>query len=62
VHRVWSQTRLRMRVVPGAYSAPLQAYAITQQQNAAGVWGVPRCSFFYPQDWGPATVLAVKMS
>jgi hypothetical protein len=34
--------------LPGACNAPLQAGAVTMQQNAAGVWGVPRFSYFSP--------------
>jgi hypothetical protein len=37
--------------VLGALHAPLQGYAITMQQNAAGVWGVPR-SFIPPKNGG----------
>jgi hypothetical protein len=31
---------------------PLQAYAVTVQQNAAGVRGVPEILLSVPQEWG----------
>ena len=33
-------------------NAPVQAYPVTVQQNAAGVRGVPEILFSIPQDWG----------
>jgi hypothetical protein len=38
--------------VLGACNAPLQAYAATVQQNAAGVRGVPEILLLIPQEWG----------
>ena len=33
-------------------NAPVQAYPVTVQQNAAGVRGVPEILFSIPQEWG----------
>ncbi len=38
--------------VLGAYNAPLQAYDIAVQQNGAGVRGVPKILFSFPQERG----------
>ena len=42
---------LPLRVL-GAYDAPLQAYTVTVQQDAAGVRGVPEILLSFPQEWG----------
>jgi hypothetical protein len=36
----------------GAYNAPLQTYGVTVQQDAAGVWGVPRSPYSSPMSGG----------
>ena len=53
--RVWGSAATTKRGPPGvvgACNAPLQVCAITVQQNAAGVRGVPDTLFFVPQEWG----------
>ena len=50
------------RGVLGTRNAPLQSFAVMVQRDAAGSLRVSLSSLFLiPQEWGPATVLSVKV-